>query len=71
MKVNKRMVAVLVSTLCFGTLTACSKSDQVAEDVAYLRKQKEKEVADKAEAIKKSEAEAARARDYYKNNPTK
>lgn len=71
MKIKKAMVVVLVSALCFGTIAACSKSDQTAEDVAYLRKQKEKEVAEKAEAVKKSEAEAARARDYFKNNPTK
>jgi outer membrane murein-binding lipoprotein Lpp len=71
MKLKPLIAALLVSALCLGTISACSKSDQTAEDVAYLRKQKEKEVVEKAEAVKKSEAEAARARDYFKNNPTK
>jgi hypothetical protein len=66
MKIQKVLVAVLVSALCFGTIAACSKSDQVAEDVAYLRKQKEKEVADKAAAAKATEAEQARLREVFK-----
>ena len=49
--------------------SACSKAEKAADDVAYLKAQKEKEVADKAAADKAFEAEQARAREYYKNNP--
>lgn len=71
MKLKPIIAAIVGSAFCLATITACSKADKAAEDVAYLRAQKEKEVADKAAAMKKSEAEAARARDYFKNNPTK
>jgi nitrate reductase cytochrome c-type subunit len=69
MKIKKTMVALLVSALCLGTIAACSKSDQTADDVAYLRKQKETEVAAKQAADKAFEAEQKRAKDHYKNKP--
>lgn len=69
MRIRKTLVAVLVSALCAGTMTACSKADKAAEDVAYLRAQKEKEVAEKAAADKAFAAEQQRAKDHYKKNP--
>ena len=62
----KSVAVLLVSALCLSTITACSKSDQAADDVAAIRKIKEKEVADKAAGDARSVAEQARAREAMK-----
>ncbi len=69
MNLKKRMAVVLLSAFCVSTMAACSKADKAADDVAYLRQQKEKEVAEKAAAQKASDDERARQREYYKKNP--
>ena len=66
MKITKLMSVLLMSAFCLSTITACSKSDQVADDVAAIRKMKEKEVADKAAGDARSVAEQARAREAMK-----
>lgn len=60
------MSVLLMSALCLSTITACSKSDQAADDVAAIRKMKEKEAADKAAGDARSVAEQARAREAMK-----
>lgn len=59
------MSVLLMSALCLSTITACSKSDQAADDLAYLRKQKEKEVADKANRERATLNEQARLRKKF------
>lgn len=66
MNLKKRMAVVLLSAICVSTMAACSKADKAADDVAYLRQQKEKEVAEKAAAAKAFEAEQARLREKFK-----
>ena len=66
MKITKLMSVLLVTAFCLSTITACSKSDQAAEDLAYLRKQKEKEVADKAEGERRAGIEKARLLEKFK-----
>lgn len=63
------MSVLLMSALCLSTITACSKSDQAADDVAAIRKMKEKEAADKAAGEAAEVAEQARLREHFKKNP--
>ena len=69
MKITKLTSVLLVSAFCLSTITACSKSDQAADDLAYMRKQKEKEVTDKSKAERDFEIEQARLREYFKKHP--
>ena len=68
-KLTKLMSVLLVTAFCLSTITACSKSDQAAEDVAAIRKMKEKEAADKAAGDAAFVAEQARLREYRKKHP--
>lgn len=69
MKLTKLICVAVLSAVCLSTISACSKSDQAAADLAYLRKQKEKEVADKKAAEAKFIAEQERTRKYNATHP--
>lgn len=71
----KKIIAMsLAGVFCLSTMTACTdaekaKADQAAKDLAYLRAQKEKEVAEKNANMKKMDENQAAARKYQKENP--
>ena len=74
MSIKKLICVGLAGVFCISTLTACSDADkatadQAAKDLAYLRAQKEKEVAEKDAALKKSQADDAAMREYQKTHP--
>ena len=71
----KKLIAVgLAGVFCISTMTACTdtdkaKADQAAKDLAYLRAQKEKEVAEKEAAIKRSQKDDEELAEYQKKHP--
>ena len=71
----KKLIAVsLAGVFCLSTMTACTdaekaKADQAAKDLAYLRAQKEKEVAEKEAAFKKSQRADKEAAEYQRTHP--
>jgi hypothetical protein len=55
MKTTSLIVCTLLTASAIAIAPGCSKSDQAADDIAAIRKIKEKEEAEKAAAIKKGE----------------
>jgi hypothetical protein len=64
-----KLIAMFCLSLSISGLPACSKSDQAAEDIAAIRKIKEKEQADKEAAIKKGEETQKSRAEALKNLP--
>ena len=73
MSFKKLIAATVAGLICLSSITACTddekaKADQAAKDLAYLRAQKEKEVAEKNANMKKMDENQAAARKYQKAN---
>jgi hypothetical protein len=57
-----KFLTMIFLSLSISGLPACSKSDQAAEDLAAIRKIKEKEQAEKDSAVAASKAEQERVK---------